>query len=95
VPVGDRRHPLIVVDHLRIAPLHLDNLAEALEAGARRNRALDLLRRGGQIVGDAAEHEHPRRQLHRDVDQILGTAALEHLDALDHLERIADGVAQR
>ena len=86
---------LVVVDHAWVAALDLDNLPEALEAGAGRDRALHLQDGRRQIVGDAAEHQHPRRQFDRHVDQVLGTAALQHLDALDDLDRIADGAAER
>ena len=71
VPIGDVRQALIVVDDLRIAALHLDDLAEPLEPGARRDRPRTCCVAAAPVGRDPAEHEHPRRQLHRHVDQVL------------------------
>src|SRR6185369_5498969 len=70
----------VVIDHARIAALPLDDLAELLDARARRDRlayaALALIR--GRH--DAAEHEHARGETHRQPFQILRPAAFQRLD---------------
>src|SRR6185295_9753602 len=81
VAIGNVGHAVVVVDDLRVAALDLDDLPEAVEAGAGGNRLAHLRLGRGDVVRDLAEHQHPRRQLHGDVDQILRSPALQHVKA--------------
>ena len=80
---------------MRVAALLLDDLAEPLKTGARRDHVARATLTVGEIAGDATEHKHARGQFQRDIDQICWSAAFEHLEALDHFERVADRPSER
>ena len=87
------RHAAVVVDHPRIAALTLDDRPEPLQRLSRVDRARwHTATRLGPILRDACERPACARSARAQFSsEIRTTAAFEHLDALDHLHRVADG----
>ena len=80
----------------RVAALPLDDLAELLDARARRDRlAHHASPRPSSLSPSPASTQHPRREPHRQVFEIARAVALQRLDAFDDFERVADGAAER
>ncbi len=94
MPLGSGRQLRVVVNDRRVSALPFDHPPEHVDAGTRRDRVAHQPL-GPDAVGDVGEHDHPRRQPHREVLERARTASLERLDRLDDFERVADRTAER
>jgi hypothetical protein len=84
----------VVVDNSWVAALLLDDSPEALEAVARGDGGAGLARAVAGVDSDTTEDQHARRQLDGDVDQIRRAPALQHIEAFDHFEGVANRAAE-
>ena len=89
------REPPVVVDDPGVASLMLHDPAELLERAAGTNRLVVQRAPACDVSRRAAEHEAPGRKLAAERDQVLRPFPLEHLESLDHLERVAGKLSER
>src|SRR5262245_42052904 len=80
------RQPPAVIDTVRIAALSLDDPPPPLQAFSRSQRLRDPLARLIETRRDSSQVNKSRRQLDRKLRDVLRPAALQGLDALDHLQ---------
>ncbi len=96
VPVGDMREAVRTRRRRAGRPPCVSTIRRKRSSPAPEAiRAADLPLGIDAIAGHLSQHQHPGGELDGDLEQILGPASLQHLDALDDLERVADGAAER
>src|SRR5581483_9087842 len=89
------REFLPVAQRFGISTLQSRQFAELCKRRATRNHLLCQFAAVFNGMSFIAEVEHPRRKLEAEIAQIGWATAVQHLDALDHFERIAHVATER
>ena len=93
--IGGCREPLWVVERGRVATLRLDSSTESREGFAAVQRGLDLRPPLVLALCLSRETQELTAQAHDELSEVARAAAAQALEALRHLERVADSAPQR